>query len=303
MPFPSWWRFRPGKSGCAYGNQPDTFGASLLEFTEELAAFLVIIVSHAFSELLQCIFLLPVQVPGGLNVNGDVLVAPAPAVEDGNALAPQPEHGAGLGALGDGVFHPAVDGGDLQLRAQHRLGEGDGGLAEHGGALPAEDLVGPHHHGNQQVAAGAAVGACVALAPQGDGLAVVDTGGDVHLNGPALANAAAAVTVGAGLVNDLAGAPALLAGALALHDAKGRPLGLGHGAGAVAIGAHLRRGAVGAAVALTGGAGLAAVHRHGFFAAEGRLREVYGDAGPDALAPAGAVAPLLAAAEAAAEER
>ena len=120
----------------------------------------------------------------------------------------------------------------------------------------------------------------MALAPQGDGLAVVDTGGDVHLNGPALADAAAAVTVGAGLVDDLAGAPALLAGSLALHDAKGRPLGLGHGAGAAAVGAHLRRGAVGAAVAFAGGAGFAAVHRHGFLAAEGGLREVHGHAGP-----------------------
>ena len=110
------------------------------------------------------------------------------------------------------------------------------------------------------------------------------------------------MTVGAGLVNDLTGAPALLAGALALHDAKGRPLGLGHGAGAAAVGAHLRRGAMGAAVAFAGGAGLAALHRHGFLAAEGGLREVHGHAGPDALAPAGSAAPLLAAAEAAAEE-
>ena len=96
------------------------------------------------------------------------------------------------------------------VRAQHRLAEGDGRLAEHVGALPAEQLVGPHHHGDQQVAGGAAVLAGVALAPQGDGLAVVDAGGDVDLDGLALAHRAGAAAVGTGLVDDLARAAAAL---------------------------------------------------------------------------------------------
>ena len=70
----------------------------------------------------------------------------------------------------------------------------------------------------------------------------------------------------------------------------------------MALGADLRRGAGGAAAALTGGALLHALHRQLLFAAEGGLRKAQGYADPDALAPLRAVAALLLAAEAAAEE-
>ena len=272
-------------------------------FLKEALPLFVVALAQQVAELLQGFLLLLVQIFRGLDIDGDVLVAPAPAVQRGDALAPQAEHAAGLGALGDVVLHLAVDGGDLQRAAQHRLGVGDGGLAEYGGTLPAEDLVGLHHHGDQQVAAGAAVLTGVALSPQGDGLAVVDTGGDVDLDGPALADAALAVTVGAGLVDDPAGAAALGAGGGGGEHAHGRlPPGL-DAAAAVAGGAHLRGSARGTAVALTGGALLAALHGELLLAAEGRLGKGDGDGGADALAPLGrvGVAPLLTA-EAAAEK-
>ena len=176
----------------------------LLELPEEGLPLLVVVLAHGLGELLQGLLLLPVEVAGGLDVDRDILVAPAPAVEGGDALALQAEGGAGLGALGDVVLHLAVDGGDLQLGAQHRLGEGDGSLAEDAGPLPAEELVGPDGDGDEKVARGAAVLPGVALTPDGDGLPVVDTGGDAGLDLALAADHAAAPAVLAGLLDDLA---------------------------------------------------------------------------------------------------
>src|SRR5699024_4555498 len=121
------------------------------------------------------------------------------------------EGGAGLGPLGDVVLDLAVDGGDLHLPAQHRLGEGDGRLAQHVVALPAEELVGPHGDGDQQVACRPAVSPGIALAPQGDGLPVVDAGGDIHMDGLALALLTGAVAVLTGAMNDFTTSTALWA--------------------------------------------------------------------------------------------
>ena len=95
-----------------------------------------------------------------------VLVAPAPAVELRNTLALQPEGSAGLSALRQVILHLAVNGGDLQLRAQNCLCEGDGGLTEDGGTLPAEQLVGPDRNGDEQITGRAAVLSGVALPPE-----------------------------------------------------------------------------------------------------------------------------------------
>jgi len=123
------------------------------------------------------------------------------------------------------------------------------------------------------------------------------------LDGLALAHAPLPAAVGAGLVDDAAGAPALLAGAAAGEHAHGRPLLHLHLSAAVAVGAYLRCGARLTAAALAGGALLAALHGHVLFAAEGRLLERDGHAGADALAPLGRVGvPPLLAAESAAEE-
>ena len=75
--------------------------------------------------------------------------------------------------------------------------------------------------GDQQVAGGAAVDTSVALAPDGDGLAVVDARGDAGLDDLAAADGAAAVAVLAGLVDDLALAAALGAGGAGGEHAHG----------------------------------------------------------------------------------
>ena len=148
---------------------------------------LIVALAQGLAEFPQGVLLLPVQVPGRFDINSHILVTPAPAVELRNTLALQPEGSAGLGALRQVILHLAVNGGDLQLRTQNCLRKGDGRLTEDGGTLPAEQLVGPDRNGDEQITGRAAVLSGVALPPDGDGLAIVDTCRDLGLNGTALA--------------------------------------------------------------------------------------------------------------------
>ena len=83
----------------------------------------------------------------------------------------------------------------------------------------------------------------MALAAQGDGLAVVDAGGDVDGDRPLAAHLALAAALGAGVLHQLAGAAAAAAGGGGGHDAEGRALLYAHLTGAAAVGAGLRAGA------------------------------------------------------------
>ena len=107
-------------------------------FLEEALALFIVALAQGLAEPAQGLLLLFVQVPGRLDGHGDILVAPAPAVEHRDTFALEAEDRAGLSALGDGILHLAVDGGNLQLCPQHRLGKGNGSLAEHIHAVPAE---------------------------------------------------------------------------------------------------------------------------------------------------------------------
>lgn len=82
-------------------------------------------------QLFHQLALFGVEALGDGDRHGDVLVAAARGAEIGDALAAEPEGIAVLGTGGDGEFGLAVQGGNLQLRAQHSLGDGDGYLAQH----------------------------------------------------------------------------------------------------------------------------------------------------------------------------
>ena len=148
-----------------------------------------------------------------------------------------------------------------------------------------------HSYGNgdQQVAGRAAVLSGVALTPDGDGLAVVDTGWDAGLDGFALAYRACAVAVLAGLVDDLALAAALGTGGAGGEHAHGGLSPYLDLTAAVAVRADLRRGAGGAAVAVAGAALLHTIHGNFFFAAESRFLKTDGQGHADALPPLGRV--------------
>ena len=207
------------------------------------SALLGNILAHSLSEGPQGLLLLPVEGGGDLDPDSDVLVAPAPASQLRDTLPPQAEGGPGLGPGRQIVFHLAVDGGDLQLGPHHRLVEGHRLLIEHRGAVPVELGMGLDMDRHDQVAGGTAVLPGIALAPQGDGLAVVDAGGDADRDPLGLFHAAAAAAGLAGGVDDLARPPAAGAGGSAGEgEAAGALLHPDH-AGAPAVGTGLRRGA------------------------------------------------------------
>src|SRR5699024_10377753 len=152
-----------------------------------------------------------------------------------------------------------------------------------------------------QVAAGPAVAPGVALAPQGDGLPVVDAGGNRDLHGLPPPDLAGAAAVLAGVGDDLALAAAAGAGCGGGEHAHGGLPPLLDLTGAVAVGAGLRAGARRRAGAVAGLALLHPVQGDLLLAAEGRLLKGDGQPHPQALAPLG-TGPCPAAAEAPAEE-
>src|SRR5699024_2335027 len=182
------------------------------------------------------------EVPGDLHPDGDVLVPPAAAVEDGDALPPQAEGGARLGARLHFALDLPVQGGDLNLSThgglvdRHRLVQVDVT------ALPAQPGVGHHVDAYDKVPGGAAVAAHVSLASDGDGLAIVDAGGDFDVDLLLPAHTAAAAAGLALLMDDLPLAPAVGADGGGGHGAEHRPLLDPHLAAAVALGADLRSG-------------------------------------------------------------
>ena len=124
----------------------------------------------------------------------------------------------------------------LQVCAERRLGEADGGLAEHASAVALELVALAHGHGDQQVSGRAAVRTRAALSLEGHGLAVVYAGRYVHGYLLVAAYCALAAASRAGLVNYLACAAALRAGARGLHHAERRALRRADSAAAVAVG-------------------------------------------------------------------
>ncbi len=254
------------------------------------------------AELPQGLLLLPVEAPGGLDVYGNELVAPSPAVDHGDALALEAEGGAGLGTLGQGVGHLAVNGGDLQLPAQHRLGEGDGRVAVDVGPVPPEKLVGLDGNDDLQVPGRSAVAPGVALSPEGNDLPVVDARRDGDLHGlplPGLSGAAAALAGGG---DDLPLAAALGAGPGGGEDPHGGLAALLYGAGAAAARTGLRTGARGRAGALAGLALLHPLQGHLLLAPESRLLKGDGQSHAQAVPPLGAGPGPGPAAEASPEE-
>lgn len=190
-----------------------------------------------------------------------------PAVHIAYALVPQTEYRTRLGAFRHGVAGLAVDGGNGDLVAQHRLGEGDGDLAPNVEAVTLEQRVGPHCDGNCHIAGRAVVDALVTLTAHQESLAVVDTGRDIDLQLPADADTALAAALLTGVLDDLALTAAVRTGADSLHHTKGGALLDGYLAGAMAVGTGFHSRTLLGAGASTVGADLQALDGDGFLAA------------------------------------
>ena len=111
-------------------------------------------------------------------------------------------------------------------------------------AVASKDRVRTDGNRYEQIACRAAVYAGIALTALLDGLTIVDTGRNVDLELAGLADTTLTAALRARLLDDLAGAAAVRAGALRLEHAERRALGLRNNAGAAAVRTGLRRGAL-----------------------------------------------------------
>ena len=113
---------------------------------------------------MQQLLLRACEVARHLYLHGYELVAAARTAQIRDALALETEHGARLSAFGDGELHIAVDGRNLDLRAEDGLGVADLLLKQNGGAVALEAGVRTHGDGHKQIARRTAVLAGVAHA-------------------------------------------------------------------------------------------------------------------------------------------
>ena len=202
------------------------------------------------------------------------------------------------------VAHLAVQGGHFHVRAQSRLGEGDGHLAPDIIAPALENGMGPHGNIHMQVAGRAAVDAGVALASHIQNLLIVNARGHGDLQALVAADPPLAVAGLAGGLHDLARAAAAVAGLGGLDHTEGGALVDPHLACAMAVLTGFGRSPGRGAGAVTVVAGLNLGIGDGLFAAFGRLLKGDGNVGLHVAAPPGSVgvgAPRAASAKAAEE--
>src|SRR5699024_2828912 len=107
-------------------------------------------------------------------VDPDILVAPAPAVDIRDALVAQTEHRRRLGTLRNIVLDLAVDGRHNHLVAQYCLREGNWDLTPDVKAVALKQRVWPYVGGHIDICRRAAIDTVVALSTQHKGLAIVD---------------------------------------------------------------------------------------------------------------------------------
>src|SRR5882757_177780 len=160
--------------------------------------------------LLQRLAGLGVQLLRHGHLDGDeqITVAAAALVD---AAPPYPQRAPARRAGGHLQRHRAVEGRHAQGGAQRRLGVRDGHGQGQVVALASEQLVRADVHGDEQVTGRAAPRAGHALAGDAQPGTVADAGRYPDVDGAGLHGDPAALAVGAGVVDDLAGAAAVAA--------------------------------------------------------------------------------------------
>src|SRR5512132_2735766 len=167
-------------------------------------------------ELPQQVLLVARQPLRHLHVHSDQQVAVAALLR--RALAPDPEGPARLRARGDLERHRPVQGGNVDVRAQGRLGKGDGEREGEVAALPSEQLVRRDVHDDVQIAGRPARGSGLAAAREPDPGSVSHAGGDLHLETASRPDAARASARRARVLHDATGTPAPRAGLRHLEE-------------------------------------------------------------------------------------
>src|SRR3712207_1406696 len=222
---------------------------------------------HRDGQLLQQLSLLRREPSGHGDVDGDQQVAAGALARD--PAAADAEGPAARRAGRHLQRHRPVERGHGQRGPQRCLAERDGHGQRQVVALAAEQFVLGDVDDDEQVPRRTAPPAGGALARQPDPLAVLDAGRDPHGDRAGLRGDPVAGAGGAGIVDDLAGAPAVAA---RLGERERALAAAGH-TGALADRAGVRAGARSSAVAVAGRAGARALPAQRDGHAEDRLVE------------------------------
>lgn len=190
---------------------------NILGFFEEAFAERVDVDVAHFAEFLELGFLGGVEVAGNLDDDFDVEIAVTVALETFNPFPFEAEDGVGLGAGGDADLGLAGEGGHFDFRAEGRLDELDGDLADEIVAITMKDFVSFDVENDVKIAGGAPTETGFAVADGTEARAGVDAGGDFQFNLAGFFATTGTVANAARFFDDLAGAFAATAG---LGDAE-----------------------------------------------------------------------------------
>jgi hypothetical protein len=123
---------------------------------------------------------------GGPHPDPHQLIAPAPAVEPGEPLPPQPEDLSGLYPGRDGHADRSLHGGHLDLVPEGSLAEGDDKVVEEVISVPHEPGIVLDLQENDDVPSGSAPRSGISSPPEGQEVVGADTRRDLHLHLPVL---------------------------------------------------------------------------------------------------------------------
>ena len=259
------------------------------------------LIAADFAELFKELFLALVEVLRREHLDDHMLVTASCSPQMRNAALTQAQDFAGLRASRYLDFHRAINGRHLYLVAQSGLYEGNRHFHNHIIAIALENLMRLDEDVNVEVAIATATDAGFAAAAYAHARTIVHTFRDIDLDFPRNLLAARAITIRAGILDNLTRAMAASAGRLIDHTAKGR---IGHRlprARTITIRAVFGTGTGLCPGSVTGSAGILKGKLYLFIAAEYSLLEAYAYAGAQIGALLGPVSSSASASPAAEE--
>ncbi|MCG3146785.1 MAG: hypothetical protein PCFJNLEI_00219 [Verrucomicrobiae bacterium] len=236
-----------------------------------------------FGEFFEFVAEWPGQLRGDFDEDSHEEIAQAVAVDIGQALTAETEHGAVLGAGGDFQAGGAVKRGDFDLATERGGGESNRHFAQEVIVLPDENLMFFDTDDNVEITVRAATDAGFAVTGTAEAGAVVNAGRDFDFDFAALLGAAFAAAFFAGVADHLAGAIAARTGR---GDGE-KPTRVGDLAAPVAGGTGFGLAAGSAAAPVAFFAGVENVKGDFFFDAFGGFLEFDFEVVPEIVAAAG----------------
>ena len=247
--------------------------------------------------------LLFAQILGDLYVHRKDQISPTVGiVHKGNALLSESERRSRLCSLGNGELLIPLQRGNLDLRTQGRLDNGQRDLTIEIVAVSLKEGMLLDHHGNDQIARRSAVSSVTALTAKRDPLTVVDSRRNVHAELLVDLYIARSLAVGARRLDDLTRSATAVAGCGGLECHTAHTLGYPSLSRAAADRTGLGAGSLLRAASAAIRAFLNSVIGHVLLDAKRRLLKAHADAYTNILASGRGVSSLGATAEAASEE-